>query len=195
MKIAKQFLLLAGVVVGLTFSSQRAAAQGRGNFDPEQMRVRMMERYRESLEITKDDEWKIVEGRITAVMEARRAVGGGFGGRGGFGGPPPGFGGPGGPGGAPGAAAADGPAARDNAGDNRNTNRRNRFGAEPNPEMEALQKAVEAKASNDELKSKLAKVREAQKEKRAKLEKAQEDLRQILSVRQEAAAVVAGLLQ
>ena len=61
--------------------------------------------------------------------------------------------------------------------------------------LEALQKAVESKAPADELKAKLAKLREARKEKEAALEKAQEDLRKVLSVRQEAAAVLAGLLK
>ena len=65
----------------------------------------------------------------------------------------------------------------------------------PGPEAEALQKAIEAKAPADELKSKLAKLREARKVKEANLEKAQEDLRKVLSVRQEAAAVLAGLLK
>jgi hypothetical protein len=58
-----------------------------------------------------------------------------------------------------------------------------------------LQKAIESKAPADELKAKLAKLREARKEKEAALEKAQEDLRKVLSVRQEAAAVLAGLLK
>src|SRR5687768_10316220 len=40
---------------------------GRGNFDPEQMRQRMMERYKEMLEVKTDDEWKVIEGRIQKV--------------------------------------------------------------------------------------------------------------------------------
>ncbi len=72
---------------------------------------------------------------------------------------------------------------------------RRRFGGEPSPEAEALQKAIEAKASNDEIKAKLAKYRDAQKVKQANLEKAQSELRQVLSVKQEASAVMMGLLQ
>ena len=72
--------------------------------------------------------------------------------------------------------------------------RRNPFGGEPMPEQEALQKAIDAKAPADEIKSKLAKYREARKVKEANLAKAQDDLRKVLSVRQEAIASVSGLL-
>jgi hypothetical protein len=69
------------------------------------------------------------------------------------------------------------------------------FVREPNPELEALRAAIEAKATNGELKAKMAQLREARKKKEAALEQAQEDLRQILSVRQEAVAVSLGLLK
>lgn len=144
--------------------------QGRGNFDPEQMRARMMERYREVLEVKSDDEWKILEQRITKVSEARREVG--FGGRG-FGG----FGMRGGPGG------QGGP-----GGD------RAQAGQSTNVELDDLQKALEAKASAEEIKTKLAKFRDARKAKEAKLQAAQDELRKVLSVRQEAQAVTMGLL-
>jgi hypothetical protein len=140
---------------------------GRGNFDPEQMRSRMMERYREAFEVKDDAEWKLIEGRVTKVMEARRDMGS-FGR--GFGGPPR------------------------RGGDDPGGDRR-RFGGEPSPEAEALQKAIDAKASNDEIKTKLAKYREAQKARQANLEKVQSELRQVLSVKQEASAVLMGLLQ
>jgi hypothetical protein len=175
----QQMLLLAGAAVGLLLGTGNLAAQerqGRGNFDPEQMRVRMMERYREALEVKSDDEWKIIETRITKVSDARREMGG-------FG---RGFGGPGGRGGG-GRGGGDG--------NNDGGGERRRFGGEPSPEAEALQKAIEAKASNDEIKAKLAKYREAQKTKQANLEKAQDELRKVLSVRQEANAVMMGLLQ
>jgi len=79
-------------------------------------------------------------------------------------------------------------------GDDQGGNRR-RFGPEPSAEAESLQKAIEAKASNDEIKTKLAKYRESQATKRANLEKAQDELRKVLSLRQEANAVLLGLLQ
>src|SRR2546427_650074 len=67
-------------------------------------------------------------------------------------------------------------------------------GGEPSPEAEALQRAIDSKASNSELKAALTKFLEARKAKQADLEKAQADLRKVLSVRQEAAASLMGLL-
>jgi hypothetical protein len=79
-------------------------------------------------------------------------------------------------------------------GDSNNRNR-NRFGGTPSPQAEALEKALDDKAPPDELKTKLAKFREARKEKEAALAKTQDELRKALSARQEAAAVLAGLLK
>ena len=183
MKKLNQLLALAGVAVLMSFGAGQLVAQdqprqGRGNFDPEQMRQRMMDRYREQLEIKGDDEWKLISERINKVVEARREVG--------FGG------GPGmfafGRGGRPGGDGNNPPAGGNDQG-------RRGPRAEAGPEAEALQKAIESKASADELKAKLAKLREARKAKEANLEKAQEELRKVLSVRQEAAAVLAGLLK
>jgi 5'-deoxynucleotidase YfbR-like HD superfamily hydrolase len=63
------------------------------------------------------------------------------------------------------------------------------------PEQDALQKAVESNAPADEIKTKMAKYREAMKAKEAKLVKAQDELKQVLSVKQEATAVLMGLLK
>jgi hypothetical protein len=156
------------------------SAQDRGNRpDPEQFRERMMSRVREEMDVKDDTEWKLISERVTKVMEARREASSGgnmgmmFRRRGGEGGDQAGGngqrrrGGPGGPGG---------------------------FGGEPSPEAEALQKAIEAKASNDEIKTKLAKYREAHAAKREKLQKTQEELKKVLTLKQEAAAVMLGLL-
>ena len=154
--------------------------QGRGNFDPAQFQQRMMERYREQLEVKSDDEWKLIEARIEKINEARRAIG--------FGGGPGMFGRGGRP---PGGDNAGGAGGGNDQGGRRG---RGGFGA-PSPEMEALQKAIDSKASADELKSLMAKAREARKENEAKLEKAQDELRKVLTVRQEASAMVLGLLR
>jgi len=151
------------------FLSNNAAAQ---NFDPAEFRARQMERYRNDVLVVKSDEdWKKIEPLVTKVLEAQREarVGTGFGG---FGGNRRGDGGGGGGGGG----------------------NRNRFG-QPNPDVEALQKAIDDKAPVEEIKEKLAKVRETRKTKETALEKAQEDLRKALSPRQEASAVLAGLLR
>ena len=183
MKTLTRLVSLTGFALLLGLAPNPASAQnqgGRGNFDPEQFRQRMMERYREQMDVKSDDEWKVLETRIEKVMDARRQAGG-PGGPGGFG-----FGGRG-----PRRGGGDN---ADAAGGGTGGNQRPRFGGEPSPEVEALQKAIEAKAPNDEIKAKLAKVREARKAKEAKLAEAQEELRKVLSVRQEASAVMAGLL-
>src|SRR3972149_417411 len=59
-------------------------------------------------------------------------------------------------------------------------------GFEPSAEAEALQKAIESKASSEEIKSKLAAYRQSREQKEAKLKQAQEELKKLLSVRQEA---------
>ena len=196
MKRLNQVLAVASVAAVLSLSAGSLIAQdqqtpppagqgggggGRGNFDPAQMRQRMMDRYKEQLDVTDDAEWKVISGLIEKVTTARRETGGGFGGFGRGGGP--GGGGPGGPGGGGAGGGAGGGGGRGG------------FGGQQLPEAEALQKAIEAKASNDEIKTKLAKYRDARKVKEVSLEKAQEELRKILSVKQEAAAVLAGLLK
>src|SRR6266516_4402810 len=146
MKTFNQLSVVACAAFVMFLSASPVAAQqgqGRGNF--EEFRQRMMDSYRERLEIKGDDEWKAIQPLIAKVMDARQDVG---------------FG-----------------------------------GGEPSPEAEELQKAIDSNASKDELKAKLTKFREARKDKEAKLAKAQEDLKKVLSVKQEAAAVLNGLLQ
>jgi len=183
MKTFNQLSVVACAAFALFMSAGPVAAQGqgRGNFDPQQFRQRMMDNYRERLEIKGDDEWKAIQPLIEKVMDARQSVG--FGG-GGFG-----FG-RGGGGGRRGGANGDAQGNGNNQG-----GRRGFRGGEPSPEAEELQKAIESNASKDELKAKLTKFREARKDKEAKLVKAQEDLKKVLSVKQEAAAVLVGLLQ
>ncbi len=186
MKRLNRVVALAGAIaaLGLTTGNLAAQGQGRGNFDPAEFRQRMMERMRERLEVKGDDEWKVIETRLAKVMDAQRDARAGIG----FGG----FGGGGGRGGRP-----DGD--NNNAGGDNNNRRggggRGGFGGEPSAEVKALEDAITAKASSDELKTKMAKVREARKEKEAALEKAQDDLRKVLNTRQEAQLVLAGMLK
>ena len=157
---------------------QRGQGQGqRGNFDPEQMRQRMEERMRESFGVTDDAEWKVLYERIQKVNEARRDAVGGMGGMGGMRGMmrPPGGAGPG--------------------GDTQQQGNRARFGGEPNPAEEALAKAIESKASKEELKAAMGKYREARKASEDKLAKAQEELKALLTVPQEATALRMGLVR
>ena len=159
-------LALAAAAVTIGLFTGDASAQG---FDPAQFRERAMTRYREQLDVKSDEDWKKIEPLVGKVMDARTAVGFGFGGRGG------GRGGRGGGGGG--------------------NNNRNRFGPPPSAEEQALEKAIEAKAPAEEIKTKLAALRESRKGKEAALEKAQDELRKALSPRQEASAVLARLLK
>ena len=139
---------------------------GRGN--PEEFRQRMNERLKSSLKVT-DEEWTAIQPLIEKVQaKQREAMGGRFGG----------FGGRGGPGG--------------DRGD-RGGEQSSRPGA---AESDALRKALENESSSaDELKAKLDAVRGQRKKAAAELASAREDLRKVLTVRQEAALVAAGLLE
>ena len=197
LKSLAPLLLSAALFPATTHFATNSRAQDRP--DPEQFRQMMMDRFREMLEVKGDDDWKIIQERIQKVMDARMAAGGfGFpgmgppggrrgGGPGGPGGPPPDGGPDGGPGG--GGPPPGGPPPGGG------------FGGPGGPmgqrsaEAQALQQALEAKASPDEIKAKLEKFREARKANEAKLEAAQQELRMVLGVRQEAMAVLAGLLK
>ena len=67
-------------------------------------------------------------------------------------------------------------------------------GSTGNPERDALQQAVDSNAPAAQIKAALDKYRTSLKAKQAKLEQAQEDLRKVLSQKQEASAVLLGLL-
>lgn len=71
---------------------------------------------------------------------------------------------------------------------------RNRPGAAANPEVDALRAAITDNLPDAEIKARLARVREVRKQNETKLAQAQEDLRAVLTIRQEAVAVSAGLL-
>ncbi|MEQ2007143.1 MAG: hypothetical protein ABMA26_10115 [Limisphaerales bacterium] len=182
----KKLALLAAALVavgGLTNNATAQEQKGRGNFNPDEMRARMAERMRELLDVKNDDEWKLINARLEKVQETQREVRalsgnlgllftrsgdqGGGGDKGGTRtrGTPGGGGGPGG------------------------------FGGTPNPDAEALSKAVTAKAPSEEMKQRLARVREARKVAEGKYDKSADDLRQVLTVRQEAVLVAVGLLK
>ncbi len=146
---------------------------GRGwrNMDPAQRQQMMMDNLKEDLEITDATEWNAIQPLLKKVMDAQQVVmsermRGMFGRRGGPGG--------------------------GNAGD-QGQRRGGMFGT-PSPEAEALQRAVDSKASTAETKAALAKFVDARKGSQANLEKAQSELRQVLTVRQEAILTLRGML-
>jgi hypothetical protein len=174
---------ICGVAAALCLGAGSATAQdngtntsaqeyhNRGNYDPAQFQQRILGNIRERLAFTNDAEWAAVQPLVQKVIDDRRAVGFGmaFGrGRGG-----------GGNGG--------------NGSPNAEGGRRDRFGS-PSPEAESLQSALDANAPAAQVKAALEKYRASKKEKEARLEQDQETLRKVLTVHQEAQAVLMGLV-
>jgi len=145
---------------------RRGGPGGGGNFDPAAMQQRMMDNVRDQLGYTNDTDWSAVQPLVQKVMDARMAVG--FGGRGGFRGNR--GGGQGGPGGG------------------------GAFGQQPNPDRDALQKAIDDNAPVAQINAALAKYRASQKDKQTKLETAQANLLKVLTKKQEAEATILGLV-
>ncbi|MGA2557866.1 MAG: hypothetical protein ABSG04_16470 [Verrucomicrobiota bacterium] len=131
----------------------------------------MLTQTRQTLAITNDDEWAVIQPMIQKVMDARReANSGGMMMRGG------------GPGGGM-AMRAGGPGGQGG------------FGPQASDEQQALQKALDGNAAVPQIKDALAKYRAARKAKQDKLVAAQENLKKYLTVKQEAQAVLMGILQ
>ncbi len=182
MKI-NQLLAMCGMAAALFLSTGNVFAQngggggggGRGG-DPAAFQQRLLDNYREQLGFTNDTDWNAIQPLVQKVMDARRDTMGGMGrmfGRGNRG----------------------GNNNNNNANGNNNAgNRRGGFGGTPSPEAEALQKAIDDNAPAAQIKAALAKYQASQKDKQAKLLQAQENLRKVLTVKQEAQAVLLGLV-
>jgi hypothetical protein len=170
----KKFIqfLCTGVAAFLVAETPLMAQQrgGGGGFDPEQMRARMMERLQENLGVT-SQEWEAIRPLVENVVEKQREANMGRGGFAAFGGGR-GPGGPGGPGAGPRAGRGPGAAAS---------------------EAQALQQAVQS-GNNTEIQAKLKEFRAAREAREKALQESREKLRSVLSVKQEAALVVAGIL-
>ncbi len=148
----------------------RTGRGGRGNF--EEFRQRMEERLKTSLKAT-NEEWAVIQPLMEKVQSKQReAMGGRFGGF------------PGGRRGG-GEASADKPGA--------GGEHAMRGGS---AESQALRTTLENEsASPDEIKAKLAAVREQRKKAADELTQARADLSKVLTVRQEAVLVSAGILE
>jgi hypothetical protein len=181
MKKLQLLLALAATVLTLSLAG-KAHAQPQGGFggggggfqnmDPQQMQQMIQKRvndnFRQQMDVTNDADWSIIEAKITAVTKARAALLA-EGGMMGFGGMRGGRGGGGGGGLA------------------------NLFG-QPGPESQALQEAVDNNAPAAQIKDLMARFQAAHDAKQATLVKAQEDLRSVLTTKQEAIALLGGLL-
>ncbi len=157
-----------------------------GQFDPAQMRQRMMENWKQQLGAD-DDAWKVIEPRLTKVMELNRQTmsGGMFGMRG-----------------MRGTRAGRGGDQGDRGGRAGQQGDRPRFPGQEDREPTAVEKAAETlsttleneSASADTIKQQLTALRAAREKAKQELAAAQQDLRQILTVRQEAVLVLNGML-
>jgi len=177
--------VVALVIGGLSIAQPPAGGQGGpggpgGQFDPAQMRQRMMERMKEQLGAD-DAAWKVLEPRLTKVMDLNRQAQGM--GRGGM------FGMMGG--------------MRGQRGGNDAGGQGNRRGPQQDPAtMTPVEKAQEQlrttlenqSASPEEIKKNLTAFREAREKARQELATAQQELKKILTVRQEAQLVMMGQL-
>jgi hypothetical protein len=202
----KLLFALAGITLGMCLLAGQGRAQGGpggfgggnggfgggrggGNYDPAQYQQQLQEAamslYREQLEVKDDAEWKVIGDQVKKVMDAQTQVG---------------------PGGGANLLRAAMQRMRNNTGGqfngNGNTNGGGRraqgmanalLGGATDPEMLALQKVIDANASNEALKAAMTRVMDARKAKEAKLEQAQVELRKLLTVRQEAIALSLGL--
>lgn len=186
-RACRKLILLVSTALLLTLSLNDLQAQAerpargnrnRGNrMDPAQFQERRVARLKEQLEVTKDDEWSVILPRVEKVMQAQRELRLGGMGRGG-----------------PGGGGANNPDEGANSGRNRASAGTNPEETTNNPDAAALRKAVEAKASAAELKTHIAKMRETLKKREAALATAQDELRKVLTTRQEAIAILLGLL-
>lgn len=181
-KSMRMFLMALVAVMTLALGATMLKAQDqqggdrggrRGGFDPARMQEfmdRMLDRYKERLGAS-DEEWNVIKPQINEVMRLQRQARGGGGGfmmRG-----------PGGPGG-------------DRGGDRGG---RPSFGGQEMPEAQALNTALENQSTPaPELQAKLNAYREAVKKNEAALKDAREKLRKVLTLRQEAMLVMAGIL-
>ncbi len=146
---------------------------GGGNFDPAQFQQRMMDNIKDRLGVTNDTDWSALQPLVQKVMDARRDAAPNmralFGGRRGGNGGGDNGGGAGGGG-------------------------NNPFNRPANPDAEALQQALDANAPSAQVNTLLEKYRASQKDREAKLTTAQSNLQKVLTPKQEAEAVLLGLL-
>ena len=138
--------------------------RGGGNFDPAQFRQQFEDRVKEQLGAS-DDEWKVIQPKLTKVFDAQRASRGSM--RGMFG--------------------------RNRGGDSTNTDNTNRSPVEI--AQRELQQVLDNKDSTaDQITAKLKALREAREKAKAELASAQKDLKEILTPRQEAVLVNMSML-
>lgn len=162
-------LISAILLVGTNdLLAQSANSNRRRNRQSREQRYEQrLEQYRELLEIASNDEWKVIQPRIEKVLKDQEET-----------------------------RVRSDWGRRSRSRRNRNTDSTNTTSRTSNQEIATLQSvSTNTSLSKEEIKAKLAEYRNAQKTKAATLAKDQEELRKLLSVRQEAIAVLNGLLK
>jgi hypothetical protein len=125
---------------------------------------RALAKLRERLEVADDAEWAVIVERIAKVEDARRSLW------------------------APGAGGRGSPSFTEKP------KRATKPGGSAHPEQDALRSALVDKLPDAEIKARLARAHELHRQNETRLLNAQEELRAVLTIRQEAVAVMAGLL-
>jgi hypothetical protein len=180
--------VLALVIGGISLAQPGAGGRQRGGdqggqgqrgggdrpqFDPAQIRQRMMEGWKQTLGAD-DESWKVIEPRLARVLELNRPQM--MGARGMM------------PGGMRGPGGQQGP--------------QRQFRGPDNQEPTEVEKATEALATTlenqsappEQIKQRLTALRAAREKQRTQLATAQKELRDILTLRQEAALIMRGML-
>jgi hypothetical protein len=132
--------------------------------NPDEAQERALAKLREQFDVADDAEWAIISERITRVNELRRTV----------------------------SSSGSGFKGTPSIGDR--SKRTSRSGTSAFSEQDALRSAVRDKLPDAEIKARLSRVHEVHRQNELKLAKAQAELRAVLTVRQEAVAVIVGLL-
>src|SRR5439155_1513392 len=143
----------------------RGGRGGPGGFDPARAREWMNTQIKEQMGAN-DDEWKVIEPKLTKVMDLRRDAGG-FG-RGGF-------------------RRRDDNSSSSSADDNQ-------AGPVEKAQRELRQTLDNKEANAEQINSRLTALREAKEKAKTTLASAQKDLKEILTQRQEAVLVMFGML-
>lgn len=137
---------------------------GGGRPSPADVQARAMAKLRERFGVKDDEEWDIISERIAKVEELRRTLWTGS------------------------AGARGAPLIAEKG------KSKSKSGVSGNREKDALKSALSDKLPDAEIESRLTRAREVYRQNEFRLAKAQADLRAVLTVRQEAEAVVVALL-
>jgi hypothetical protein len=175
-----RLMIICGIAAGLVAGTVGAYAQTNTINTPngpinivDTARQRYMQHVRDGLGLTNDADWNAIEPLVEQVFEAQRDL-------------------------SPGGGLGFGPTIHRRANGTNNVamapnGRRVRLGL-ADPAADALQNDLDNGVPADQIKADLEAYRSSQKAKRAKLAAAQESLRQVLTIQQEAQAVLLKVL-